>query len=723
MDRKEFLNKISQVGRMVFVALLMLSLAFGCVIRLLQIQIADTYGFSVEPPNPTRTVTQSIQAVRGQIADSQGRLLNTNETVHKVILQRAFLPFQGEGEIGENEVIAGVLDVLIRHEEEWIDNIPVSPTPKFRFINVPQDDMDDFKNKIGVNYDATVKNCINALAKNYKIDSDKYDEQMIRYIGGIRYEMETMDFSFQNRYVLAEDVSMDVIIELMEMTLLLPGVDVVQEPIRVYNDGTALAHIRGRMTSISAEQYELLRDSGYSRNDTIGLYGIEESMESTLRGKNGILEITRDSLWEIISAETTREAQAGNSVKLTIDTEFQRMAEGIIQNHVDHINRHTGPGRPNSEINRYPTPEGATSGALVVMDVHTGAILAMANYPTYDVNDYIDLLLMENSGEPLPNAPLRDRCGEWGFRPGSTFKIITSVVGLMQGAITKDSRISCGGRYHLYNKPQCWGGSACGSNSISDALCVSCNVFYYETGRRIGDETLAEEATRLFGIGTDLNIDIRSGTGRMTSPELYYNLIGQPMGGADLIQAAIGQSETLLTPIQMATAAATVANGGVRLRPYLVDSVWNYDYTELIDEIKPQIVVDFREGNEETFALTQLGMKKRAAMDSKYFAELPIKPAYKTGTPELYGNYNNSAVVGFYPADNPQIAFSVVIEGGDKAFKAIPNIIHAYHYGEFEPVGEELSIYFHKPLSEGAKQIKGRVADVNPWVKQPETVE
>jgi penicillin-binding protein 2 len=706
-ERNELFGKISQIARMALLAILMLSLAFVCVVRLLQIQIADTYGFSAEHEQEFRHANQPIQAVRGQIADRSGRLLNTNETVHKVILQRAFLPFGRE-----NEIIASVLDVLRRNDGQWLDSVPITLEQPFEFTNVPQSDMDKFLTNIGVNFDATVENCLRALAENYKIDTQRYCEQMIRSIGGVRYEMEARDFSFRNRFVLAEDVSLNVIIELMERALLLPGVALIQEPMRVYRDGTLLPHIRGRITAISPEQHAVLRDSGYSLNDTIGLFGLEESLESTLRGENGILEITRDTLWEVISAETTREARAGNSVKLTIDTEFQRMTEAILLNHIEHNNRNPG------TINRTPPPGGTSGGSIAVIDVHTGGILALATYPNYDLNDYVELLLAENSGEPLlPNHPLRCRATAWGFRPGSSYKVATSVIGLIHGAITRESRISCGGRYHLFNRPNCWS-SGCGSSNIVRALAQSCNVFYYEVGRRLGMDVFGQESIDIFGVGTDLNIDIRSDSGRMTTPANFQALHGSQMGYAELIQAAIGQSETLLTPVHLATIAATVANGGVRLRPHLVHSVWNYDFSELIYETQPDIVADSREFT-EAFEATQAGMFAQSQVDGHrhQFLHLPSFPGYKTGTPELIpGELYNSTVIGYYPHDNPQIAFAVVIEGGDRASRAIRNIINAYFYGEFEPLPDDSrGRDFHVPWSGAREPIPGRYERVNPW--------
>ena len=673
---RELFFKISNIIRMSVLVLIMVVLAFLCVIRLLQIQVIDADKYS-DQIRDTFTATQTIQSVRGQIVDSEGRVLNSNEIVYKVILQRAFLPFGGE-----NEVIAGVLDILQKHEHEWLDSLPITMEQPFKFKNVPQEELDKFKTKLGLNYDATVENCIKALSENYKINTDKYDVQMLRYIGGVQYEMELRDFSFQNRYVLAEDISIEALIELKEKAIILKGVDVVDEPIRVYLDGEVLPHVRGRINAINEEQYENLKASGYNLNDVIGFFGIEESMESLLRGENGTREITRDSAWEIISDEVIKPVSAGNTIKLTIDTEFQRKIDRILYDHVNWMSQYR-----NWPIKSRPFWE-PTGASIVVLDVTTGGILAMSNYPSYDLNDYVDLLLADAAGDPpIPLFPLRDRSAGEIYRPGSSFKTVTGTAGLLHGIINRNSTVSCGSRYYFYPgySPKCTTG---GVFNVIGALEKSSNCFFYDVGRRLEIDKLAAVSTDLFGVGTNLNCDMPMSTGVMTNPESFEALQGNPMWAGDTIQAAIGQSETKLTTLHMATVAMTIANNGVRYRPHLVHSVWNYDATELVYETQPEIVADMSKGklNKESFKAVQDGMHQLGLKQSSgIFANLPERPAYKTGTPEKGGSRWDSTVLGYYPFENPKIAFAVVLEDSEYSSRAIRNIIDAYFYDHYEP--------------------------------------
>ena len=697
------MTKFSRIARLVVVILLMVTLTFLGVVRLLRIQVVDARMYS-EQIKETDTATQIIQAVRGKILDSEGRPLNTNEIVYKIILQRAFLPFGSE-----NEIIAELISVLKKHKCNWFDSLPIrlEPTPKtglFQFKNVGDEELDKFKTRLGLNYDATVENCIKALAENYKIDTKKYDEQMIRYIGGVRYEMELRDFSAQNRYILAEDITMEVIIELKEKSLVLKGVEIVEEPIRIYNDGTAMPHIRGRINAINREQYEVLKDSGYNLNDFIGFFGIEESMESLLKGDNGIRSITRDSSWEIISDEITKPVRAGNNVKLTIDSEFQKTVQEILANHINWISQ-----KKNWESKRTFTE--TTAGSIVVLDVNTGAVLAMASYPFYDINDYVDILLAENSEEPpFPHQPLINRGVLQGYRPGSTFKTITATSALMNGTVVRNDTVHCGRLYTISDYTAYCTGSH-GTVNVTRGLLKSCNIYFYDVGKRLGIDKLADTAN-IFGVGTNLNCDIAMTNGRMTSREVYQDLQGHEIGVGDIIQAAIGQSETLMTPLHMATVAMTIANNGVRYRPYLVDSVTNYDGTKTVYKTQVEIVSDMNKGNEDVFKTVQDGMYSLAQENNHLFQYLPDLPAYKTGTPELIpGKLYNSAVLGYYPFESPKIAFAVILEGGEYATRAIRNVIDAYFYGHYEPVIDEkgnVQNHWERWKTPNMKPIKGR---------------
>lgn len=674
------MGKISGYIRSAVLASIVIIAAFMCGLRLLQIQIADGEKY-LALTRSTYAAEQSIEAARGKISDCNGVVMNTNELCYSVNFQRASLA------VGtENEIIYRVLTVLIENGEEWNDSLPITKTAPYKFEDNKEAAIDTMKSKIKVGVYATVDDCIARLYEQFEI-SEQYDEQMRRYIAGVRYEMLIKDFSYKNQFVLASGISNETVIRLKELSSLLGGVDITEGWSRVYLDGDVAPHLRGTVGAISADDYAELKSAGYTMNDVIGISGIELALEEELRGVRGVRTITRSSDGTELSDEVTAEPKAGNSVQLTIDSKFQKQVQDIIQYHIDFLN------------SPYYTQDdrgiGCSAGAAVVLDVKTGGVLAMASNPGYDIND-----LIENYEEVLnaENSPIFNRALNGVYRPGSTFKTITATAGLAEGVITPSDTIYCGGTYHYYTgfTPHCWNLGGHGSIDVRLALRHSCNIFFYETARIMGIDTLSMWASR-FGVGTDLGFELPMENGQMTSHELYDEL-GLTWNEGDVVQAGIGQSETLLTPLHMAVQAMTIANRGIRYKPHIVKAVYNYDYSELLYETEPEIVEDLSEYS-EVFEVVTDGMilvseYSTFAIDGLWvniydYKGIPEDVATKTGTPQKTTTVYNSAIVGFYPADDPEIAFAVLMEEGEYSRHVACNIISAYLTGEFNPTYDE----------------------------------
>ncbi len=680
------MSKFTNVLRSAILASLVIVAAFLCGLRLLEIQIADG-GKYLSMTQNSYTAEQDIEAARGKIADSTGRILNTNQLNCSVNLQKASLASGTE-----NEVIYRILSVLIDKGEEWNESLPITRTQPYQFAVDRENAIDSLKKRMGLGVYATVENCINALYEKYDI-SDKYEEPMRRYIAGVRYEMDLMDFNYQNKYEIASGLSSEAVLELKELSALMPGMEISEGWDRIYLDGTTAPHLRGTVGAISAEKYAELKSAGYTMNDIIGTSGIEAALESTLRGERGTREITRDSNGVKISDEITKQPQAGNSVMLTIDSDFQNMVVDILQYHMDFLHSPYYTTAMDANLRGKDTEV----GSAVVLDVKDGSVLAMATIPGYDLND-----LVEDYGSVLnaKNSPLLNRAINGEYRPGSTFKTITATAGLAEGVIDASTTITCGGRYTYYAPsytPGCTG--VHGAITVQFGLKHSCNIFFYETARRLGIDKLASWAEK-FGVGTDLGFEIPMSTGRMTSPALFEKL-GIEWNASDTIQAGIGQSETLLTPLHLATQAMTIANEGVRYRPHIVKAVYNYDFTELISETKPEVMEDFSDGMEDVFAEVKAGMKRVSEnanflLDGGWYNIYDYKGigkenvCTKTGTPEVIAMTKfNSTIVGFYPADDPEIAFGICLENSEYSRHVACNIISAYVTGKFEPVYDE----------------------------------
>lgn len=669
------IQKISPYIRSIVLAAIVVVAAFFCGLKLLQTQIVDGEKY-LKMTRETNIVDQEIDAVRGQIVDCNGKVLNTSKITYNVNLQDSFLEYGTQ-----NTIIYRVLTVLRKNGEKWNDSLPITKTQPYSFVSDKDSEVAELKKRLNVGSYATVDNCIYQLYKTYNID-DKYDEQMKRYIAGVRYEMDRMDFSARNEFVLASGISEGTVLELKELASLLTGIDITESWEREYLDGTIAPHLRGTVGSISEEQYDELKDSGYNLNDIIGRDGVEYALESELRGTRGVRSITRNADGMAIKDEVTLQPKAGNSVMLTIDSEFQKMVQDALKYHIDYTNTDSCKSTYGSD--------GSDAGSCVVLDCKTGGVLAVASYPTFDLadeaKDYIGVLNRE--GAPLLNRAL---FGE--YRPGSTFKTVTATAGLAEGVITPDSTINCGFVYTYFAPsylPECLGSH--GNIDVRSGLRYSCNIYFYETARRMGITNLAKWAGR-FGIGNDLGFDLPMATGQMSSLELYEEL-GLTWNEGDVVQAGIGQCETALTPMHLAVVAMTIANKGVRYEPHIVKSVYDYNFSEKKYDREIVIADDFsgepnmdaymdsiREGMKLVSADSYANIAGSYVNTNDYIGVGHENVAIKTGSPQAAPQLFNSAAIGFYPADNPEIAFGIMFENGTMAKALGTNIISAYTMG------------------------------------------
>lgn len=680
------MSKFSSMIRSIIMAAVVVAAAFMCGIRLLQIQLVD--GSLYLDLSKESTVEQMIEAARGQIVDANGKVLNTNRIIYNINFQYSSLMVDTD-DSEQNEIIYRVLTILKKNNEEWNDSLPISKTQPYKFDEERPYAIETLKEKLKIGSYSTVENCIYQLYDQYGI-SDKYDEKMRRAIAGVRYEMVMKDFSSYNTvFVLASDIKDSTVMELKELSALMRGVDITESWERQYLDGEIAPHLRGTVGPISAEKYEEL--DGYLLNDTIGLSGVEEALESELRGIRGVRTITRDGNGVGIADEVTTEPVAGKSIMLTVDSDYQKLLQDMLKYHIEYLNSPYYTTAYDAGLRG----KGCKAGAIVVLDVKTGGLLGAASYPNYDIND-----MLKDYEEVLnrPEAPLLNRALFGEYRPGSTFKTITATAGMATGAITPDDKINCTYNYMYYAPdyvPSCLGYGHSGFINVREALMYSCNIFFYETARRMGIDTFAYWAGR-FGVGKDLGFELNMSKGQMTSLELYDELDLEWNEG-NIVQAGIGQCETALTPMHLAVQAMTIANNGVRYEPHIVKSVYNYDFTEKLYDKETVVAEDFsKEKDMDKYMLAvRDGMKLVASTQVSFLIDgagwvVPYdyvgvgkeNVAVKTGTPEAAIGVTNSALIGFYPADNPEIAFGLYLEKGEFTKVLAANVIQAYVTGK-----------------------------------------
>ena len=601
--------------------LLVLSSACLCGYRLMKIQIVDSNTY-ISQHYSTDTYTQTIAATRGEIVDCNGDPIVQNSVGYNIIIEPDSFPKDNES---GNEVLLQLLHLLADVDVTFEESLPISKTAPFTFTT---DDhtLDEIRTTLNLNLYATAENCMDRLIDEYEI-ADTYTEEEKRMIAGIRYEMQLRGFSMSNQFTLVKDIPLQIVTEIKERGLSLPGVNIIEDAIRTVTQGDVIPHEIGTVGPIYAEEYEELSKEGYDLDDIVGKSGIEQAMESELRGKDGTKTISVQN-GTVVSSEVTVPVQAGHTVMLTVDSTFQKDLQNILGNFIKNFDKLRDANTEGEGLGK------VTSGALVVLDTTDNSILGLATYPTYNLNDYTkdyDKLASDET------SPLLDRATVGLYRPGSTFKTITATAGLNEGIVAGSSTYFCGHSYEYKGHTYYCTGSH-GNISVVQALQYSCNIYFYQLSEALTIDNLTKYA------------------------ELYG--LGSPTG------------------IEMAVVASTIANKGVRYQPHLVDSLWDYNLTEKIKDIEPTVAETIPIQHDDVYTYIQQGMIAASVtnMPDKYsLADLGYDVAIKTGTPQAGGGrVQDSFFIGYAPADNPKIAFACVVEGAEYSKYMIRDVLKAY---------------------------------------------
>ena len=397
------------------------------------------------------------------------------------------------------------------------------------------------------NTNISAKEAFKKIREYYLIDESLSDKEA-RKILIVRNLIKSQGYTKYQPITIAQDISEKTMAEVEEMALDLPGVSISNEPVRYYPNGSLASHILGYMGKIPSAQEEKYLEEGYSKNDLVGLAGVEASNESKLRGTDGYKTVKVDAVGNITEELEVTKPVSGDTVYLTIDKDLQEVTESALERAITAAR--TG-GVYESEYGNVSVSGGATnakSGAAIVVDVNTGEVLASASYPSYDPNLFVsgisskdyDKLQPENTNDLLAPAPLLNLVTQGVFQPGSTFKMITGMAALEHGLDPNytindtgviwlgsgSSKKSYGDA--VWNK----GKSNHGATNLYKAIQESCNIYFYTIGTgenrigganpnaQIGPEEVMEYAT-LFGLDdyTGLYEDIEESKGSVPSEE------------------------------------------------------------------------------------------------------------------------------------------------------------------------------------------------------------
>lgn len=729
-----------------------------------------------------------ISAPRGTIYDRYGKPLAVNKIAMSIKLDPSIDVEK------QDEVLLNLIKLLERNNEKMIDELPLSSEKPFEFQGSENEILRWKAEIFRTSRDKLTKEQINMSGEDFFRELRTFfaldptlTDQDARKIISLRYELYQKRYRKYEPIMVAAEIQDKTIAELEENYEEYPGFYVDIEAVRHYPEGDLVSHILGYTGKITEEQYEVLKDEGYSLDDIVGRIGIEKEMELYLKGKKGTLSVEVDPLGQRKEVHNIIHSIPGGKVFLTLDLGLQKKVEQILVNKLrdiilSRIEKSPSKSEPaiyiqdlliglvhtntistekilkassgtkqkmieeelrdkiknigdeekseielakkalvemikdkeissknlihvmveqgiikadedfmkqlengsispieilkeriqNGELSPHELGLDPSTGAAVVVDVHSGEVLSLVSYPSYDNNKFINGIDYEyyKKLQQDPTIPMFPRATQARMAPGSTFKMITGIAGLEEGAITRTEKIFDTGEYKEAGKPypKCWIYGTYhighGLTDITRGLEVSCNYFFFETSYRMarangqngieqnGLNVLSRYASK-FGLDSKTGIEIDE-----YSPQL---------SDRDVVRSAIGQGTHNFAPIHMARYVATLANGGTLYDLHIVDSVKTFEGNTIME--KESIVRNKTDFDPQNLQTIYNGMHEVAVGNEgtvrALFRDFPIQVAGKTGSAQEQLNRGEHAwFVGFAPYEDPQIAIVVAIPYG-----------------------------------------------------------
>jgi len=471
--------------------------------------------------------------------------------------------------------------------------------------------------------------------------------------------------------VLRRDVDRQAVVAVQTHLLDLPGVTLQPGPRRYYPLGPMAAHLLGYVGEVSDRELKDEGPRGYRSGDLIGKAGLERAWDSELRGVPGGEQVEVDALGRRMRLLDRAPDLPGATLWLTLDRDLQETAERALGDH---------------------------DGAIVALDPRNGEILAMVSEPSYDPNMFSRGIRREEWRALMqhPRHPLNNRAVQGQFPPGSTFKVAMATAALEEGL--GGFSVSCGGGIPFGNHFfRCWRKEGHGAMNLHSAVVQSCDVFFYQVGRRLGVDRIANYARRL-GLGAPTGVELEhEKAGTIPDSDWKKARFGQPWFEGETLSVAIGQGYVTATPLQMAVMAATIANGGTRYRPHYVKRIDGLDGSER--EIEPEVVGEAKVSS-ATLAKVRAAMRDVVMTDAgtgKKARVAGVEIAGKTGTAQVVkmgedrARNNRGAAerrdhawfISFAPVDAPEIAIAAIVEnagggGGAIAAPIVQQILQHY---------------------------------------------
>ncbi len=646
-------------------------LLFGLLItffgfQLYRLQIYETGG-KIDNTTVYTSYTR-VKAARGDILDRNGNVLVGNRASYDLTINHYVLTSSAN----PNEAILQLVKLCKEKGIQYTDHFPMTQERPFSYTldqyNASwQGHFQTFLRERGaLDSDISAPLLIRMLRTSYKIPEDWSDDDA-RLVIGVRYELTLRNHTNLPMYVFIPDVSDEDLSTILELNT--PGMNVEPSTVREYHTRYA-SHIIGFVGAMDKEQWQHYQNiDGYEMDTEVGQSGLEAAFEEYLHGVDGLRkdEVAADGT--VIRSTYEKMPKAGNNVELTIDINLQMAAEDQLAATIEAL-------RANEDEDA--DGRDAEGGAVIAMDPRTGEILVCASYPTYDLSTYFEdysAILQD------PYKPLFNRAFQATYPPGSTYKMSMVIAGINSGVINSEYPIADMGVFTKYEnfRPKCLTytntGGTHGKLTAKEALCVSCNYFFYELGDMIS-LTAMDSTAKALGLGEPTGIELAEKVGYRANAETKRLLHADDNRGwyrADQVLASIGQSDNQFTPLQLCSYVSTLANRGTRYRATFLNRVVSTDYRTLILENQPQILSTLEISDDAYLAYTQ-GMRMVASYRddrlrgtaSSTFMNYPVEVSAKTGTAQtgLNTGSDNGAFVCFAPSSSPEIAISVY---GEKA--------------------------------------------------------
>lgn len=529
------------------------------LIQLFNLQIV--HGEEYREKSSTRLTRETkIEAARGSILDRNGNTIAGTTTQYSLEIYKSKIDKETL-----NNTLLEVTKVLESNNDTYKDKFPVTVEP-LAFTMESQEAINNWLEANKLEKDLTPEQVINKYKEKYEIKNEDINE--VRKIIGLRYGIEKEGYSSMSAYVISTNISKASVAIFEEQSSKFPGIATSTTPRRSYLKGSLASHILGYIGPINQEELE--ENEGYSINDYIGKAGIESLFEKYLKGENGKKQ-TDMTVDGVISAEyVTKEAVAGDDVVLTIDANLQEVAEIALKNNIEKISS-----------GGFAEQRDVSNGAVVALDVKTGEVLAMASFPDFEPELFIDGISNQKWSEYTQKgkSALINRTMS-AYAPGSIFKMASAIAGLETGAVTITETINDTGIYPKGYNPRCWYytsyGKGHGPLNVSGAIKNSCNYYFYELITRMGIDNL-EKYAKYFGLGEKTNIELPGESAGTLAGKTLYDKLGETWYYGNSLSAVIGQAENNFTPLQIARYIAMLANGGKSIDVTIVKDIINVD--------------------------------------------------------------------------------------------------------------------------------------------------